>query len=478
MMAKTQKATAVARVPAPQDTPIKGEILPPLAPKGLARREASNKFKFTKTAIDRLRAPDPAGKQRLYWDTELTGFGVLVSAVSDKKTYVVQRKLSGGKTRRVTVGPVNDDVVKLDDARTRAGAILAQFYQDKDPKAERREAARHRAGAITLQAALDSYIKNKRKKGGIELREKTKKDYRASIERHLKEWLKKPLRDITPSMVLERHKEIQASIDLGPKKNAERSVKFTGHSTANGVMTALRAVWNFHGKPGRYDLPTNPVGALDTSTMFEVKPRTRLVKDQDLPAFYASVNGLASRTARDYLLLLLFTGLRRREAAQLEWANLNLPACILHIPVTKTGKPLDLPMTDFVYDLLNARHDLGREGKYVFASHGKHGFIQEPKFFLNQVFKNTGIQVSPHDLRRGFITIAESTDVPFLALKALVNHAASGGGVTADYVVMNVERLREPAQRVADRIKLLCGISEPAKEKPKARRKKQKRANA
>ena len=44
-----------------------------------------------------------------------------------------------------------------------------------------------------------------------------------------------------------------------------------------------------------------------------------------------------------------------------------------------------------------------------------------------------------------------------MALKALVNHSL-GSDVTEGYVQMNAERLREPAQRVADKLKKLCGI--------------------
>jgi hypothetical protein len=33
-----------------------------------------------------------------------------------------------------------------------------------------------------------------------------------------------------------------------------------------------------------------------------------------------------------------------------------------------------------------------------------------------------------------------------------------GSDVTSGYVIMNVERLREPAQKVADRLKEMCGI--------------------
>ena len=59
--------------------------------------------------------------------------------------------------------------------------------------------------------------------------------------------------------------------------------------------------------------------------------------------------------------------------------------------------------------------------------------------------------MSAHDLRRTYTTIAESTDISPLALKALVNHAI-GTDVTAGYVLMVTERLREPAQRVCERL--------------------------
>ena len=45
-------------------------------------------------------------------------------------------------------------------------------------------------------------------------------------------------------------------------------------------------------------------------------------------------------------------------------------------------------------------------------------------------------------------------------LKALVNHSY-GDDVTAGYIVDSVERLREPAQRVADMLKDLCGVGAP-----------------
>lgn len=56
-----------------------------------------------------------------------------------------------------------------------------------------------------------------------------------------------------------------------------------------------------------------------------------------------------------------------------------------------------------------------------------------------------------HDLRRTFITIAESLDIPADALKRLLNHKMSND-VTAGYIINDVERLRAPMQKISDYI--------------------------
>jgi integrase len=105
------------------------------------------------------------------------------------------------------------------------------------------------------------------------------------------------------------------------------------------------------------DLPAHPVRALRRS-WFKVERRTRVVATDDLPKFYRGVLALPNQIARDYLLLLLFTGLRRTEAATLTWDDVNLNTKVISIPGerTKSGRKLDLP------DLLvRRRGDAGRE---------------------------------------------------------------------------------------------------------------------
>jgi integrase len=394
--------------------------------------------KLTKAAVERLRAPDPSGQQRLVWDAELKGFGVLISGKTDARTFVVQRRMPDGKTRRVTVGGVAE-FEKVEDARRKAAKILSELREGRDPKAEKRRAA---SRDRTLRQWADDYLKAKKK-----LRPRSIEEYRRSLNRHLAGWLDRSLREITPDAVETKHATIGKNV---------------GHAAANNAMRALRAIWN-HALDRDATLPANPVRRLKNDGWFRVEARTRLVSSDALPAFYTAVDALPSRVARDYLLLLLFTGLRRREAAALKWAEVDFAQRVIRLPAsrTKAGRRLDLPMSSFVRDLLVAQRAIGIEGQWVFPANSESGHIEEPRFHLNSVAKATGIEISAHDLRRTFITVAESCDISPLALKALVNHSI-GNDVTSAYVQMSGERLREPAQRVCDRLMALCEIPPPS----------------
>ncbi len=152
----------------------------------------------------------------------------------------------------------------------------------------------------------------------------------------------------------------------------------------------------------------------------------------------------------DYLLLLLFTGLRRNEAASLRFENIDFVDQTLTVPDTKNGEPLRLPLSDFLYNLLERRLN-ETESAFVFPGGGKRGHLIEPKRQVQRVIKASGVPFMLHDLRRTFITVAESLDLSHYAIKRLVNHKLTGD-VTAGYVVANVERLRDPMQRITDRL--------------------------
>ena len=431
--------------------------------------------KLTEKSIAKLRAPDPSGNQMLYWDTDLRGFGVRASGKTSDKSYVVQRAINGN-TRRITIGPTN--VLTLADARNRAQGYLGDFARGIDPKAKK-------AASATLGDVLSDYLSARK-----DLRLRTRESYRATLEGHLKNWVDRPLASISRDMVERHHVAIANEVAAREQVKAARDATRwearakaaaakgwmdaaanhrqraamakkretnSGEVAANNAMKVLRALWN-HAADREPDIGANPVRL--KKLWYPVAPRTGHLGSEDLPKFYKAVTELKNAVGRDYLLMLLFCGLRRREAAALRWADVNLTARTLRIPQTKSGRPLTLPLSDFVNDMLVARRALGN-AEFVFPAASKSGHLEEPKFFLAQVAKAGGARVSVHDLRRSYITVAESCDISPFALRALVNHSL-GKDVTSGYIQMSVERLREPAQRVADKLKELCGVREPA----------------
>jgi integrase len=442
------------------------------------------RIRLNAKSVARLRAPAKGGRPVLYWDDgpkAVRGFGVLASGKTSSKSFIVQRDLPDGRTRRVTIAGVNE--ITLDAARKRAADLLMGMRAGVDPK--------QKASCGTLRTTIEAH-----RAAYAHLRPRSQRNYNSSIVRYLDGWLDLPLSQISRDMVEKRHKEIAADVEARHTKAAAESAKrheakadkveamgwtdaakryrkaaakakarkpAAGHATANGVMRALRLYWNF--AKGRDPTlgPDNPVKL--RKMWFAVEPRSRLVENKDLPKFYAAVAALPNPVQADYLRLLLFSGMRRRECAGLRWENIDLEEGVLCIPkaATKAKRELKLPMSDVVLDLLVARRALGNSSGFVFPANSGSGFISEPKFALAQVAAACGVSVSAHDLRRTFCTVAESADISPFALKALVNHALPKG-VTEGYIKMTTDRLREPAQKVADKLKVLCGIVEPAGE--------------
>ena len=102
-----------------------------------------------------------------------------------------------------------------------------------------------------------------------------------------------------------------------------------------------------------------------------------------------------------------------------------------------------------------------RRGRLIALTDEAGRRVSNLRYAQDRIEKATGIHFTPHDLRRTFATIAESIDVPAYALKRLLNHA-DGADVTAGYLVMTPERLREPMQRITDFVLKSAGLKPTA----------------
>lgn len=375
---------------------------------------------FTKRAIEAL--PNPEKGQTLYRDTILRGLGLRVGAKS--KVFYVEGQVHH-RTKRATIGRA--DVISVDAARKRAISILSDMADGKDPNAEKRREALE---AITVGQAFDRFFASR-----TSLADSTVDRYRRSCDLYLKDWRRRPLTEISRQTILKRH---------------QRIAKENGEVTANNVMRHLRSVYNFTAA-AHDQFPPNPVSILTQArAWFPEKRRRGVVGAHELPDWWSAVME-EPEYSRDFLLIALFTGMRRNEIASLRWDYIDLRERALHIPKTKNGDPLDLPLSDFLVDLFSERQKATRNSPWVFPSCGRKGHIVETKKFTARVGERSGIEFTLHDLRRTFISVAESLDIPHYALKRLLNHRV-GGDVTGGYIIINAERLRGPVEAVADKI--------------------------
>lgn len=115
------------------------------------------------------------------------------------------------------------------------------------------------------------------------------------------------------------------------------------------------------------------------------------------------------RRGTAYYRLLLFTGLRKSEAAALRWKDIHEDR--LHIPMTKNGRPFDLPILEIHHAILAPLRRLDPE--WVFPARGSAaGHLHSPK----------RIDWSPHAHRRAFAIVGMEAGVIEEIVGWLLNH--------------------------------------------------------
>lgn len=372
--------------------------------------------KITKAIVDKI--PFTEKGQILFSDSELRGFYLVVG--SQSKTYIAQKDIRG-RSVRITIG--RHGHFTPEQARKIAKEKLHLMAQGINPNVIEKET---RAKEVTLREVLETYLATRKSLG-----ERTKADYIWHVNKYLSDWMDKMMSQIGRDEISARH------IYVGGNH---------GHRAANHVMHILRALFNF--AHVTYDIcEVNPVIYLSkTKAWFPQKRRKTYIKPHQLKAWWSGVQGLQNDTMRDFFTLLIFTGLRRSEAASLKWDDIDFKDKTITIAETKNGDALTLPVGEYLQSMFEARRKRYGNHVFVFPGTGEDGYLHEPKKGINRIIKASGVTFSCHDLRRTFITIAESLDISAYALKRLINHRSTD--ITGSYIIADAERLRIPVKKI------------------------------
>jgi len=395
--------------------------------------------KITKSFVDKLVLPEKG--QVFYRDSELKGFAVRVTQ-GGSKAFVLEKRINR-KLKRITLGRYPELTVEM--ARKEALKYLGEIATGIDPIAKRQQS---QAETMTLWQVWQDYRRIK-----SYLKENTYVQYEMYLHGELKDWKTKRLVDITKDMISTRHGKL---------------LKSHSPSYANTAMRVLSAIYKFaknqyEDNNGLSLFPHNPVDRLGQIKAWAKEPRRQnVIKPKQFAPWYEALQEMKFNTgaeshhvAADYMLFLLLTGLRKNEGARLTWDNVDLEEGTIHIPDTKNKEPLTLPLSDVLIAILNYRLRF-KINDYVFSSR-KAQYLAYPEKALKHLTETSRIKFTFHDLRRTFITVAESLDISGYAIKRLVNHK-NGNDVTEGYIITNHDRLRAPMQRITDFFKENCLI--------------------
>ena len=382
--------------------------------------------KLTKSVVEQIPYAATGKGQVAYYDTDLKGFGLVVGA--KVKSFIAQKDVNG-RTRRITIGRFGTWTVEL--ARREAQLLLVNMDRGIDPIKERRLEL---AQQVTLEQGLAIHLERIQRNGCVA---GTIQRYKESVGNQLRDWLNRPMQEITRSECRARHTH------LGETR---------GEGAANQAMKCLRAIYTTMMKENENILSSPTMGV----HWYKEYRRQEPVPDAKLPEWYLTVMAIHNPVRRDLQLFTLFTGLRRNDACTVRWDDINFDQASLHRPNPKGGasRAFTVPLPDVCMEILKRRKRdnvafFGKDCPWVFPAYDSQGSLHH---VVMPYEKRKGLP-TPHRLRDTYTTAANAVGLSPYDIDVLTNHRPPMGAVTAGYIRQDFEYLRTQQQKIADYLK-------------------------
>ncbi len=379
----------------------------------------------TKTVSRRTVEALKVEKDTVFWDSELSGFGVRVYP-SGSKYYVVQTRAGGRAAKRVTVG--RHGVVTAEEARRRAALIITRIKAGEEPVPKPLRPAEGPSVAELARAYLEEHV-------AVRCKPKTVKMYGQAVRKHIL-----PALGRMPALAVEH-------VRVSELHHKLRETPFM----ANRVVDVLSRIYNAAGDRGLIPEAANPCRlvvkyrerARDRFLTGEEFRRLGRVLDEAETRKGVSVHAVAA------IRLLLLTGCRKNEILSLRWDEVDLKANELGLPDTKTG-PRRISLSPEAAGVLAA---IPRVQDNPFVIPGK--VKGRPMRNLNDpweiICERAGLtDMRIHDCRHSYASRALALGESLPMIGKLLGHTQVE--TTARYAHLARDSVHEAAVRVADSI--------------------------
>jgi integrase len=376
------------------------------------------------TSVRRL--PTPAKGQVIYWDDEVAGFGVRITA-GDVRAFVFDYRVkTSGRQRRQTIGRFPNWTTGA--ARIEARRLQRLVDQGDDPLGDLEDARAAPTVAELISRFEQEHLSRKRPG--------TRRAYGFIIENHFRPALGNlKVADVTFSDVDSLHRHVTKV--AGP---------YAGNRLHSVVskMLALSVRWGMRDE--------NPAKGVERN--YEQKRRRYLIADE-LARLVKALAAFPNQEAANIVRMLLFTGARSGEVMAMRWADVDLDRGLWSKPASTTKQaedhevPLSAPARQLLSEIRDAeiaKHKRGL-GEFVFPGSGTTGHFQDLKGAWRRLCRDAGISgLRIHDLRHSFASELASSGASLPLIGSLLGHA--NPATTARYAHLFQDPQRAAVERV------------------------------
>jgi integrase len=317
---------------------------------------------------------------------------------SGRKTFTLMSRLNG-KQRRWTIGHYSPRF-SLADARRKAAAFLVEIEAGRDPHGL--ETTSEEPEAITFGQLTEQYLKREvpRLKRG--------KEVTSIFHRHLlPAWEERPITEL-------RKRDAIALID---------SVLDEGKpGAAFHLHEAIKRIFNW--AVDRDELEVSPFANLKPPV--KKTPRNVVLKDDQIRDLWMAWNEMGYPFGQ-VLQLLLLTGQRRNEVAEMCWQELDWTKAEWVIPEvrSKSGREHIVPLANSAINILKSLPRF--EGPYVFTTTDGRRPVSGFSKCKQRADRMSGVSGwRIHDLRRTVRTKVAALGVPEIVGERILNHLPQG----------------------------------------------------
>jgi integrase len=383
-------------------------------------------LKLTQAAVDRLKPP--ASGRVEYWDSQLPGFGLRVSAPrpgnkDGRKIWQAFYRFEGRMVRE-KLGTL-DEIPSVAEARERARESMTKARAGANPVEERhvKEAEERRQVEIeearksnTVATVIDRYLAER---PVDKSRKPMRPEYLAETARTLD-------KNVKQSALGERPLDDITSEDI---KRLVRDIAKGAPSQANHTLAYLKAMLSWAVDEGLIE--KNPAAFVKMPA--QKVERERALSDEEIRSFWLACNAV-DWPFGPLAQLLLLTAQRRDELAHATWGEFDLEKQAWTLPGsrTKNGRSHIVHLSGLAVEILERLPRIASKTGWAFTTglggdNPVSGFGRGRERIAAAMADVSGTEAAPftlHDLRRSAATGMAALAIAPHVVDKILNHSS------------------------------------------------------